>query len=266
MMTSRTFAALFLSFLSVVFCTRAAGEETNHATFRVMTYNIHHGEGLDKKVDLARIAELIKAEKADLVALQEVDRGIARSGKQDVAGEIARLAGMQCVFSNNFSFSGGEYGNAILSRFPIVERDHKLLKMVGSQEQRGWLKVVVDVHGRKLSFWNTHVDHRKEEAERLASVEDFKKWLKEETAPVIFCGDFNASPGRATYNGMKSVFDDTIRKLGLEPAYTIPVEKPTARIDYIWVSKGASIKPLKAWVPQTKASDHLPVVAEFDWN
>src|SRR6185295_732374 len=71
------------------------------ATIRVMTYNIHHGEGLDGKVDLLRIAELIKREGADLVALQEVDKGVARTARRDLPGELAELTGLSCVFSNN---------------------------------------------------------------------------------------------------------------------------------------------------------------------
>src|SRR5512136_2750485 len=88
-------------------------------TFRVMSYNIHHGEGLDGKVDLQRIAELIKRERADLVGLQEVDKGTARTGRRDFPAELAALTGMTCVFSNNYPYQGGEYGNALLTRFPV---------------------------------------------------------------------------------------------------------------------------------------------------
>src|SRR6267143_4106500 len=88
-------------------------------TFRVMTYNIHHGEGLDGKVDLLRIADLIKHESADIVALQEVDKGVERTPRRDFPDELAALTGMTCVFSNNYSYQGGEYGNAVLTRFPV---------------------------------------------------------------------------------------------------------------------------------------------------
>src|SRR5678810_85346 len=97
----------------------STAEPTNQATFRVMTYNIHHGEGLDGKVDLLRIAELIKREGADIVALQEVDKGTQRTARRDFPEELAALTGMTAVFSNNFAFEGGEYGNAVLTRFPI---------------------------------------------------------------------------------------------------------------------------------------------------
>jgi endonuclease/exonuclease/phosphatase family metal-dependent hydrolase len=70
-------------------------ESTN--TIRVMTYNIHHAEGLDGKIDLQRIADLIKQERADIVALQEVDRGMERTAKRDLPAEFAKLTGMSCV-------------------------------------------------------------------------------------------------------------------------------------------------------------------------
>ncbi len=232
-----------------------------------MTFNIHHGEGIDKKLDFERIAKLIRDEKADLVALQEVDKGVGRSGNTDVAGEIARMAGMSCVFSNNHSLSNGQYGNAILTRFPIKSRDHRLLpKKDSTSEQRGWLKTVVEVNGREVSFWNTHIDHRADEGERLKGVAKFVAWVKEEKTPIIFCGDFNAVPTSRTYQQMKEAFDDSWEKIGSGEGYTIPVHNPNRRIDYVFVSKGAPIEPLRAWVPRTEASDHLPIVVEFKWK
>ena len=98
---------------------QSAPQPTAARTFRVMTYNIHHGEGLDGKVDLLRIAELIKRECADLVALQEVDKGVERTARRDFPDELAALTSLTYVFSNNYHFQGGEYGNAVLTRFPV---------------------------------------------------------------------------------------------------------------------------------------------------
>ncbi|MBA4150746.1 MAG: endonuclease/exonuclease/phosphatase family protein [Verrucomicrobia bacterium] len=244
----------------------SAKPERSVETFRVMTFNIHHGVGIDGKLDLQRIADLIKEEKADLVALQEVDKGIERSNKLDVGAELGRMTGMSCVFSNNYSFAGGEYGNAILSRFKVESRDHRLLPKTDSPEQRGWLKAVVNVNGKKLSFWNTHIDHRRDDTERLQAIEKFTAWVKEEKLPVIFCGDFNDLPGSRTHQKLKEHFDDTWEKAGQGAGYTIPVKNPKRRIDYILVSHGAPIEPVSTWVPKTEASDHLPVVAEFRWK
>ena len=113
-------------------------------TFRVMTYNMHHGEGLDKRVDLQRIADLIKHEGADIVALQEVDKGTERTARRDFPAEFARLTGLTCVFSNNYTYQGGEYGNAVLTRFPVVQATNTHYVKVNETEQRGILQLTLD--------------------------------------------------------------------------------------------------------------------------
>jgi hypothetical protein len=156
---------------------------------RVMTYNIHHGEGLDGKVDLTRIADLIKAERADVVALQEVDRGVRRTAQRDMPAELAALTGMTCVFSNNFPYQGGEYGNAVLTRFPVKRWTNHHYQMLRPNEQRGILELVLDVRGRELVVMNTHIDSRPDDAERWLNVGEIE--ALDESAyrdhPMIIC-------------------------------------------------------------------------------
>lgn len=247
-------AAVFAA--AIFFCARNGTAQTL-TTFRVMSYNIHHAEGLDGQIDTQRIADLILLENADIVGLQEVDRGTTRVNGRDLIAELAQQTGMSFVFSNNLSFQGGQYGNAILSRFPIKFRDHRLLPKLGSNEQRGWLKAVVDVNGKDLSFWTTHISHD-DEAERLMCVTNFNNWLTNEIAPVIFCGDFNAIPGSSTYNLMAQDWDDIWTQAGQGNGYTIPVPTPNRRIDFIWNSEGAPLHPVSARVPNSQASDHCP--------
>src|SRR5213078_999523 len=95
-------------------------------TLRVMTYNIHVGIGMDKKLDLARVAGVIKAQHPDLVGLQEVDRGVMRTQRLDEIVELAKLTRMDYAFAFNLNYQGGQYGVAILSRFTIMATDHRL--------------------------------------------------------------------------------------------------------------------------------------------
>src|SRR5712692_11135736 len=90
---------------------------------RVMTYNIHVGVGMDKKLDLQRIADVINREHPDLVGLQEVDRGVKRTEGLDEIAELARMTKMEYAFAHNLDYQGGQYGVAILSRFPILKVD-----------------------------------------------------------------------------------------------------------------------------------------------
>lgn len=238
---------------------------TNQAfgSFRVMTYNIHHGEGLDRKIDLARIAALIQQARADIVALQEVDRGVPRTGRRDLPAELAKLTGMSCVFSNNYHYQGGEYGNVVLTRFPVQQSTNTLLPKIQAQEQRGMLQVCLQVQGRDLVFMATHLDSRSE-SERLAQADFILKLVQAYgTKPLMLCGDLNTVPGSQTYKSIAGKFTDTWTVAGKGDGFTIPAEKPKHRIDYIWLSKDAPFKPVKAWVPSSEASDHVPVVAEF---
>lgn len=262
-----TLAALLASLLPA--CTAGAAEAASKSRppFRVMTYNIHHGEGLDGKVDLERIAELIRKEKADIVALQEVDKGTERTAKRDFPAEFARLTGMSCIFSNNYHYQGGQYGNATLTRFPVKSATNSLYRMVRPGEQRGLLQVVLDVSGRDLVLMNTHIDYRPDDTERLANVAELREIIRSyEGTPIILCGDFNDVPNSRTAKAVAEHFIDGWTVAASGNGYTIPAAGPTKRIDYIWVSKDAPLKPVKMWVPESNASDHLPVVAEFTWT
>src|SRR5215510_5315091 len=95
-------------------------------TLRVMTYNIHVGVGMDKKLDLQRIADVINAEKPDLVGLQEVDRGVKRTEGKDEIAELAAMTKMDYAFAHNLDYDGGQYGVAILSRHLIKNIDHRM--------------------------------------------------------------------------------------------------------------------------------------------
>jgi endonuclease/exonuclease/phosphatase family metal-dependent hydrolase len=251
----RVLLCLFLSLLSL----RAAEPDA----FRVMTYNIHHGEGIDKRLDLERIAKLITDAKADVVALQEVDRGVARTAKRDLPAELAKLTGMTAYFENNFHYQGGEYGNAVLTRFPIKRAKNTHYKMLRTGEQRGVLQLVLDVHGHEVLFMNTHIDYRPDDAERLMNVDELKQIVADADAmPVILCGDFNATPESRTIAKVKAFLADTWELIGKGDGFSIPTEKPRKRIDYIWISK-ATIEPLQIEVLKSDASDHLPVMAQL---
>ena len=242
-----------------------AEESTTPTRFRVMSYNIHHGVGPDERLDLERIAALIKTQRVDIVALQEVDRGVARSGKRDLIAELAKLTGMKFYFEKNIDYQGGQYGNAVLSRFPILSGTNTHYQMLREREQRGLLHVVVDVGGRKLLFMNTHLDYRRDDAERLMNIKQMKETIgKYPGLPVIFCGDFNDVPGSRTYERLSEFMTDTWKKAGKGNGFTFSSGLPGKRIDYIWCS--GAVTPASAAVPESNASDHLPVVVEFLWD
>jgi endonuclease/exonuclease/phosphatase family metal-dependent hydrolase len=246
-------------------CATKSRKETS-IRLRVMTYNIHHGEGLDRKLDLDRIARVIQQEGVDIVALQEVDRGTSRTGRRDMPAELAKLTGLTCVFSNNFSFGGGEYGNAVLTRYPVKSWKNTHYPMVRPSEQRGLLQLELDIAGVELVFFNTHLDYnpRNDDSERWASVAAIEAAVRPHLGkPVVLCGDFNATPNSRVYQRLRKTFEDTWAHAGQGEGFTAPAGVPVNRIDYLWFLKGPHLKPVKVWVPESSASDHRPVVAEF---
>ncbi len=236
-------------------------------TVRVLSYNIHHGEGMDGRVDLERIAGVIRSSEADLVALQEVDRGVARTGRVDEPGRLAELTGMEAVFERNITFQGGDYGNAILSRLPVLRCENHALPQSLPNEQRGLLEAVVAAGEGELVFFATHFDYHSDDGERLASAEMLGRLVRErEGRPVIVAGDLNALPDSRVIERVGGFLSDTCPRE--DPAnWTYPADAPARRIDYILHSHHPSTSVLSSRVlPESVASDHRPVLAEFQFD
>jgi endonuclease/exonuclease/phosphatase family metal-dependent hydrolase len=247
---------------------------TTHAArkrvrLNVMSYNIHVGIGMDKKLDLARIAEVIRRNRIDMVGLQEVDRGVERTGRVDEIKELARLTGMDYAFAHNLDYQGGQYGVAVLSRFPILAVDHRRYANRRERERRGFIRVEVEVGGRRLNFVTTHLDYQWLEG-RLFETEQLLAALADVRGPLVVTGDFNEEPPGGAYELMrKAGFADGWRRSCLacaaEPpgGLTYPADKPTKRIDYIFYRGLGDDENATASVPDTLASDHRPLIVSL---
>ena len=241
---------------------RAADAESPQR-LRVLTYNIHHAEGVDRKLDLQRIADTIKQVAPDIVALQEVDKGATRSENVDQPVELARLTGMQVVFGGNIKLQGGDYGNAVLSKLPIKKQQNHALPNVAAGEQRGVLELEIELPGKSgnLRFLATHLDHRSDDAERLLSAKAINALVAPAPdQPAILAGDLNAVPESEVLKLFRTVWTGPLDKL------TIPVGKPARQIDYVLYKPAGRWKTVEAKVlDEAVASDHraLLVVLEL---
>ena len=271
MMTSTLLvvALLLLSHAaSVSPCARVVAAPTARAKIRltVMSYNIHVGIGMDKKLDLARIAEVIRRERPDLVGLQEVDRGVERTGRRDQIAELARLTKMEYAFAPNLQFQGGHYGVAVLSRHPVTEIDHRRYGHLRVAERRGFIRVAVRVGGRTVNFVTTHLDYQHAD-NRLYETKQLLAALADIRTPLIVAGDFNDEPSGASYKLMSEKFTDgwaESNKSSKRQGATYPADKPAKIIDYIFYGKDARTRTRSASVVNTLASDHLPLVANIE--
>jgi len=165
----RVFVVVFAAFSGFSFHAQA---EEKPATFRIVAYNIHHGAGVDKKLDLERIGKLLAQQKLGY-----------RSDAGRADGHASKLRKVH-------GFPGGEYGLAVLSRFPILKSvKHQLPE---GSESRCAQEVQVEVPGMEgvLSFVSVHNDW-KDEVIRVSQVKALLAGLKEREHPVILAGDFN---------------------------------------------------------------------------
>lgn len=227
---------------------------------RVVSYNIRHGEGIDRKLDLKRTAAVLKALRPDFVALQEVDRVVARSGKVDQAAELGKMLGMHHAFGKFMDFGGGEYGLAVLSKFPIVATH--VHKLPDGAEPRVVLEVVTEpvAGGGRLSVCSVHLDWTKE-ALRVAQIKALEKKLAERKHPVVLVGDFNAKPDSETMQFVQKGWK-IIPKTG--DRLTFSANRPRIEIDYVvtrGVGKGATCRV----VDEQVASDHRPLLSVIPW-
>jgi endonuclease/exonuclease/phosphatase family metal-dependent hydrolase len=233
-------------------------------TLRVMTYNIHVGVGMDQKLDLPRVAAVINAQHPDLVGLQEVDRGVTRTQRIDEIAELAKLTRMDYAFAFNLHYQGGQYGVAILSRLPIRATDHRLYQNTREAERRGFIRAEVNVNGRVLNFVTTHLDYQYDDG-RLFEAQQLLSALKDVKGPLIVVGDFNDIPAGRAYQLIRYQFGDAwIESRGTDQGFSYPTDKPAKRIDYIFARSTDRVRTKRAWVVDTQASDHLPVVADLE--
>lgn len=244
-------------------------ETENPRRLRVLSYNIHHGEGEDGKLDLERIAGVIRSVRPDVVALQEVDRKVPRSQNVDQTVELARLTKLEGFFDANIPLQGGEYGNAILSRLPVVRKTHHALPLLGPGEQRGVLEAEVtlpsdasDGSPATVRLFATHFDHRPDNRERLASADVLLGLIKERPdLPAVLAGDLNDTPASAVLQRLETGWS----RGGLREIPTIPAAVPKRQIDFVLAAPAAGWRVVDAHVlNEPVASDHRPLLVVLE--
>ncbi|HEX8432554.1 MAG TPA: endonuclease/exonuclease/phosphatase family protein [Longimicrobium sp.] len=236
----------------------------------VLVYNIHAGKDTARRDNLPRVAELVRSTGADLVLLQEVDRNTQRSGPTDQPATLARLTGYEVAFGRTIGFQGGDYGVAVLSRWPIV-RDTLIPltvtappgRVVGEREQRGVLRVEVAAPGGPLLVLNTHLDATGDDAWRMQEIATVLRVAAEGRGRVVLIGgDLNARPESAIHGELASAgFRDAWSGCGEGTGMTFPVATPDRRIDYLYLTGTARCQ--SARVLPNDASDHRPLLVRL---
>ncbi|MFI6497945.1 endonuclease/exonuclease/phosphatase family protein [Nonomuraea typhae] len=231
---------------------------------RVATFNIHHGRGPDDRLDLGRVADVIRAGGAVVAGLQEVDRHWSpRSAFADQAAWLAADLGMNVVFCANLDLDPPapgiprrQYGTAVLSRFPIRDSGNTFLPGSPVGERRGLLRATIVVHGVPVQVCTTHLQDD-DPAGRLRQARAVRALVTGRPGPVILTGDFNALPDAPEIRVLTRSLRDAWPGPG--PGPTFPAAG--SRIDYVFTSP--DIEVMSAAVVPCDASDHLPVFVDL---
>jgi endonuclease/exonuclease/phosphatase family metal-dependent hydrolase len=248
-----------------------------------MTYNVRHGLGSDLddpgafvEMDLGRIADVIRQASPDLVALQEVDRLHPRSHRVNQPAALGEMLGMESCFGRNVVYGEGEYGVAILSRYPITSFTNTPLPTTEGWEVRGVLEATISVPGAgdvtvlnthlQVGHVNTEAEAAKERGEQAAVIAGRIRQL---SGPVVLMGDFNAQPGDRELEPFAHLTDAWTAAGDGGRGFTIPAHpatSPEVRIDMIYLSDAFRVVASKVITdhPAGYASDHLPVIADVE--
>jgi endonuclease/exonuclease/phosphatase family metal-dependent hydrolase len=251
---------------------RSAAPGREPGVMRVLVYNIHAGKDAAGADNLGGVAELVRRTGADLVLLQEVDRGTRRSGRVDQPAVLAERTGFHVAFGSALDYDEGRYGVAVLSRWPIVADTLIHLPVTpvqvragGSHEPRGVLRVVVAAPAGRLTILNTHLDAsgddrwRRQEADSIVSL---AAQVGRTEPAVIVGGDFNSTPESAVQGAVRAGgLRDGWAACTSGEGFTYPADAPVKRIDYLFLT--GDVRCTAARVVETRVSDHRPLLVDL---
>lgn len=229
-----------------------------------MTYNIFSGHDLKRDLDLAHAASVILKVQPDFITLNEVRSHTADVGPINQAVELGRMTGYFPVFARAIDILGGEYGNAFLSRLPILESEVLHIpdpERTGDYfyEHRCILRCVLLADGQPFTVLSTHFGLAPSEQEN--AVQTVLGLIEKETNPVLLMGDLNAEPDAPVLAPLFAKLQDAAAGSGI---LTFPSDEPRVKIDHILCS--APIRVLGVRSMNTQESDHRPLIAELELN
>ncbi len=237
---------------------------------RIATYNIHKCVGLDRKFSPERIAEVLRELNADIIALQEVlSHTDSRHRRENQAEFLAKELEMDFSLGENRKHKGGRYGNAVLSRLPMTETENFDIS-IKKREPRGCLRTEIKIgEAKTLHFFNLHLGtsffERRKQVHKLLDSNVLEQ--KNFTGNRIIAGDFNEWTNGLTTRLFKANFKTVDAKLHLGKTRTFPGVLPLFHLDHIYFDEIFRLKNAALHRSRTAliASDHLPIVAEFEF-
>lgn len=250
---------IFTVFLAISFFTHHAWSQSgadSSRIIRVLSFNILHGATTKGDFDLEAIAKVINDTDPDLVALQEVDFLTRRARGYDLVTELGWRTKMAPLFGRAMPYDGGEYGEGILSKYSFISSRNVALPHSPGNEPRAALEITTVLpSGDTIAFVGTHLDHLRNETDRVAQTRAINEVFAGNPYPTILAGDLNAVPGSTPIDILETQWMSTYDKQ--DPAPTYPSDDPRRKIDYV------IYRPTKQWrvvdkqvIADPVASDH----------
>jgi endonuclease/exonuclease/phosphatase family metal-dependent hydrolase len=235
---------------------------------KIMSYNVCSGCNFDndKKINIRDAGKVIQKYGPDIIGLNEV-RGLGNVEQffTDQAQTLAKMLDYHYYFAKATYFDGGgPYGNALLSRFPIISAETHIIEDPPVKDENTYyetrciLKAKLDVQDG-LNVYVTH--YGLANSEKLNAIRKTLELIKNDNCPLIFTGDLNMEPDDDRLIPIFEILKDTADSSN-EELFTFPSDVPDRKIDYIFVSK--NIKVLSSIAPAETTSDHRPYIAEIE--
>lgn len=228
-----------------------------------MTYNIQSGKNLYKERDIDFSASVIRKIQPDFAVINEVRSHTEDIGPVNQAQELGRLTGYYPVFGRSIDILGGEYGNAFLTRHPLLETEVIPIPNPPEEEREQYfeprtiLRSVIDVKGRRITVLGTHFGLSP--AEQRLAVQTATETIRREENPVILMGDLNMTPDDEIIQPLLAALHDTADNRPAPKSF--PSGKPEIKIDYIMHTE--EIRTISLRSVNTQCSDHRPLIANL---
>ena len=215
----------------------------------IATFNIRHGRGLDDRVDLERTAAVLRATQADLIVLQEVDRGMARTGGADQPARLAELSGTAVHFFPTLTRGRGHYGIAIASADELDPTFHPFDRLA-DEEPRGFIRA----RWRGVTVFGTHLSLQR--PANRAHMRALAAAVGATEGPVVVLGDMNAPRP-----GLKPLVE---AGLAPSPDRHQTLNHPWRRRQIDHVLAGHGVRVIGSRTVASDASDHRALVAGLE--
>jgi endonuclease/exonuclease/phosphatase family metal-dependent hydrolase len=238
-------------------------QERRSPVLRVLQFNIHAAISGAGGVQVSQIAAEIEAVQPDLVSLNEVDSHTLRT-RVDEPAYLAKATGLHVVYGPNLIYDGGPFGNAILTRYPVVESHNLRLPGTFGLEPRGLLTAVVIVDGRRVAFSSTHLTEGSGGRQsRLLQALAVARALHSMAAPTILAGDLNSDSTDVPRRILRGHLLDAQEEGGTGLGDTFPEANPSSRFDYIFYDDHFAVVPGSTRVQTSNSSDHRSVFTKL---